>query len=167
MSVKKPHILLAATNPLAMLENIRHVVGNDAVRQIQKEIDKNVRELFALGNEHLTFSKQIPNRSWRQKISRLYYGAFNARRAIVLHFSGDYHTDVSDHKNVGKLPDSFPNKETYSIQLRDLREDRNLADYDHSATVDDLLRPLEESERIVDQFISDARSFLENRGVRI
>lgn len=165
MSIKKPHILLASANPVAMLENIKHIINEDAVLSIKKEIDKNVKELFMLGEEHFLFSTQIPIKFWRQKVSRLYYGIYNVRKSVMLNFQGEYHTDVSDHKNIDKIPDDFPNLNKYKNYLHVLRDDRNLADYDHSATVDDLIIPIKDSEELVKQFIFDARDFLLVRGI--
>jgi hypothetical protein len=36
------------------------------------------------------------------------------------------------------MPDDLPNNSTYKRRLVDIREDRNLADYDHSADESDL-----------------------------
>lgn len=60
-----------------------------------------------------------------------------ASRAIQLYHSGSYNT--SDHKNIHDLTQSLNNVETYKNKLKQLREDRNLADYDHSASEDDLV----------------------------
>jgi hypothetical protein len=50
--VKEPYILLAASNARKMLENIRHILDVSAVTAIENEIEKNTKELFALGEEH-------------------------------------------------------------------------------------------------------------------
>ncbi len=167
MGLKPPHILLAAPNTREMLENLRHVLDTSACDAIQQEINENVKALFALGEEHFQFAMQSQKKFWRQRISRLYYGAYNVRRAVQLHFDGVYQTDVSDHKKIGFMPDSFPNKKTYQQRLADLRNDRNLADYDHVADESDLLLTQDEAEDLVTDFINDARNFLKNRGVTL
>ncbi len=86
MAVKTPHILLAASNTRKMLENLRNVLDVGACDAIEQEINKNVISLFELGEEHFRFAQGIERRVWRQRMSRLYYGAYNVRRAIVLHF---------------------------------------------------------------------------------
>jgi len=167
MAVKTPHILLAASNTRKMLENLRNVLDVDAYDVIEQEINKNVISLFELGNEHFRFAQGTEQRFWRQRISRLYYGAYNVRRAIALHFKGAYHTDVSDHKNISDIPDDFPHTNIYKTRLIDLREDRNLADYDHTAVEADLLLTQDEAETLVSDFIRDARNYLNNRGFTI
>jgi hypothetical protein len=167
MGLKSPHILLAASNTRQMLENLRHVLDVSACDAIQQDIDKNVKALFVLGEEHFQFAIQTQKKFWRQRISRLYYGAYNVRRAVQLHFNGDYKTDVSDHKNIGILPDAFPNKMRYQQGLVDLRDDRNEADYNHDADEADLTLTQNDAEALVTDFINDARYFLNSRGVTL
>ncbi len=167
MAIKSPHILQASSNTRKMLENLRHFLDTSACNAIQQEIDKNVKALFLLGEEHFQFAKQTPKKLWRQRISRLYYGAYNVRRAVVLHNDGIYRTDASDHKNMHNIPDTFPNKDKYKIQLVTLRDDRNLADYDHDAGEPDLILSQDTAETLVADFIKDARNFLKNRGVNV
>jgi hypothetical protein len=167
MALNPPHILLATSNTRKMLENLRHVLDTDACNAIQNEIDDNVKALFALGEGHFQFAKQTQKTFWRQRISRLYYGAYNVRRAVQLHFSGDYQTDVSDHKKIGLLPDGFPNRLRYKQALVDLRDDRNEADYNHLVDESQLLLTQDDAESLVTDFIKDARNFLNNRGVSV
>jgi hypothetical protein len=167
MKSKSPHILLASSNTRKMLENIRHLLDQKACDAIQDEIDKNVKALFDLGLGHFNFAKQTPSQYWRQRISRLYYGAYNVRRALQLHYNGDYNTDVSDHKKIYNMPDDLPNNEIYKRHLVDMREDRNIADYDHSASESDLTLTQDEAEKIVTDFIADVRTFLMNRGISL
>ncbi|RJP19036.1 MAG: hypothetical protein C4527_27900 [Candidatus Omnitrophota bacterium] len=167
MGLKSPHILLAASNTLQMLENIKQILNQDALNAVQVEIDKNVIELFSLGEAHYLFAKQTDKRYWRQRISRFYYGVYNIRRSIQLHFSGVYTTDISDHKKIDVLPDQFPNASQYRQRLKDLREDRNLADYDHTASENDLLFTQDKWEFLVSAFLADARDFLKGRGITL
>jgi len=150
-----------------MLENLRHILDTKACNVIQHEIDKNVKALFGLGEEHFRFAKQTQKKLWRQRISRLYYGAYNVRRAVELHTEGIYRTDASDHKNMHNIPDTFPNQDKYKSRLVNLRDDRNLADYDHDAGEPDLILTQDTAETLVADFIKDARDFLENRGVNV
>jgi len=167
IKLKPPHILRASQNVSEMLENLRHILDANACSMIQSEINANVKALFGLGEEHFNFARQTPKRYWRQRISRLYYGAYNIRRAVQLHCNGIYRTDVSDHSRIGDLIDSFPNMDTYKRRLTDLREDRNLADYSHDATESDLILAQNDADELVNNFIIDARNFLASRGVVI
>ena len=120
-NLKAPHVLLASNNVEEMLKNIEPIIGSRATKKIRAEIRKNVVALYRLGLTHLAFANKIGSREWRQKISRLYYAAYNIRRAIYLEFNGNFTTDSSDHKNVNQLPDNFPNKDVLGQSLRDLR----------------------------------------------
>lgn len=164
MGLISPHLLLASSNPQKMLNNLSHILDATAYSAIQSEINKNVKLLFLLGESHYIFAKQIGREHWRQRISRFYYGAYNVRRALNLHESGLYQTDVEDHKNT-KLPSGLNNYNTYQFRLKDLREDRNLADYDHIATEADLVHTQSDVESMVTDFINDARVYLVSRGV--
>ena len=166
MGLKSPHLLLASSNACQMLANLRHILDADACNAIQNEINENVKLLFELGESHHTFATQLAKQYWRQRISRFYYGAYNIRRAVNLHENGSFRTDVDDHKKT-ELPSGLNNFNTYSIRLRDLREDRNLSDYDHTAREADLVLTQDEAESIVTDFLDDARIYLASRGVAI
>lgn len=167
--LKSPHILLAVStnNVREMLKNIEYIIDEKAIEAIKGEIDKNVKELFNLGKEHFDFAKRSHKNDWRQRISRFYYGAYNVRRSIQLHYNGVYNTDISDHQKVGELPASFPNDDIYSCYIEDLRDDRNMADYDHTASEGDLLHTQDEYEQSVDDFIKDTYDFMKKRGVSL
>ena len=90
-----PHLLLAASNPLKMIQNLNHLLNVQEIAKLTVELDKNVAALFGLGHSHFTFACTINNNDWRQKISRLYYAAYNVRRAVVLKHSGTFSTDSS------------------------------------------------------------------------
>lgn len=162
-----PHLLLAASNPLKMIQNLNHLLNVQEIAKLTVELDKNVAALFGLGHSHFTFACTINNNDWRQKISRLYYAAYNVRRAVVLKHSGTFSTDSSDHKNVDQLPDTIGNRQSHIVNLRDLREDRNLADYSHFAGASDLMISPNDALIFVTQFIADCRQFLLNNGLVI
>lgn len=118
--LKEPSILLASSNCQRLIKNVSYILDAAAVQLLQDEIERNVVALFRLREEHLQFAKTIPNKLWRQRILRLYYAALNAKRAVALNHSGDFSTDVSDHKNIGELPPGFPDPNTYSTRLVNL-----------------------------------------------
>jgi hypothetical protein len=165
--MKSPHLLLAASNCRKMLENLRGVLDANACVAIEQEINRNVVGLFQLGEDHVRFAKAANRIDWRQKISRLYYGAYNVRRAVQLHTDGGYKTDVSDHKNINEFPLQFPNSSTYKVQLVTLRDDRNLSDYSHDVSEADLILSVSDAEKLVTAFIADARRFLNSRGLTL
>ena len=144
-----------------------NVVDAAAISAIEAEICANVAQLYALGRSHYNFAIRQNNRSWRQKISRLYYAAYSVSRAVRLCVNGDYSTDSSDHKKIEILPDDFPNKNMYANRLGVLRADRNLCDYDHTAELADLVVGVSDAVQLVQQFLTDAQSYLTRRGVNI
>lgn len=84
-----------------------------------------------------------------------------------LDVSGDYSTEVTDHKHIRDLPDGFPNVDLYSTQLERLRDDRNLCDYDHTAVPGDLVLAPAEALDLVRSLFRDAREFFSSRGLDI
>ncbi|MDO8312555.1 MAG: hypothetical protein Q7T25_11505, partial [Sideroxyarcus sp.] len=162
-----PHLLLASSNPLKMIQNLNHLLAQPEIGKLTAELDRNVAALFALGLAHFNFAFSLSDGDWRQKISRLYYAAYNVRRAVVLKHSGAFSTDSSDHKNVDQLPDGVPNRESHINNLRNLREDRNLADYSHLAAVSDLVIATDDAVKFAAQFIADCRLFLFRNGLTV
>lgn len=158
-----PHLLLASANPLKMIQNLNHLLQPAELAKLTAELDKNAKELFALGESHLAFAAPLPDAAWRQKISRLYYAVYNVRRSVVLRDSGRFSTDSTDHNNVDQLPDGINNRESHVGRLRSLREDRNLADYSHQAVITDLVVSPADALAFANSFVSDCRSFLHSK----
>ena len=172
--MSQPNILNAATNVQKMLRNISYILDTNAQNAIREEINKQVFELFKLGESHCLFAVKIKSLRgfdeeivWRQRISRLYYGIYNVRRAIMLACEGTYSTSSDDHQKVENLPDGMNNVAMYKRRIRDLRADRNLADYDHLASIDKLTQTPDDAEILVLEFIKDARNFLNERGILV
>ncbi|WYX13446.1 hypothetical protein WJ974_20860 [Achromobacter xylosoxidans] len=155
-----PHLLLAAANPLRMIQNLNHILQPAELAKLSAELDRNAKQLFALGESHLTFAAPLSDTAWRQKISRLYYAVYNFRRSVVFRDSGRFSTDASDHGNVEQLPEGLDNRESHVLKLRSLREDRNLADYSHQAVITDLVISPADALIFAESFNSDCRNFL-------
>lgn len=165
--MKSPHLLRTGGNVRKVKDNLVKVVAAEAIAAIEKEICANVAQLVRLGRGHYYFAVRQNNRSWRQKISRLYYAAYNASRAVRLCVNGEYSMDVADHKKIDVLPDDFPNKNRYANRLAVLREDRNLCDYDHTGKLGDLVVGLDEAVELVQQFLIDTEVYVRARGVTL
>ena len=150
-----------------MIKNLKGVLEDVALAKIQIEIDTNVQALLNLGESHYNFAKTIDNTEWRQKISRLYYAAYNVRRAVSLRHDGSFSTDTSDHANVEKVPDDFEDYAIYRSKLKNLRDDRNLADYSHLAKDSDLLINVVDAEVLVGNYIQHAKNFLSQLGMKL
>jgi len=165
--MKSPHLLRAGANVRKLKDNLAYIVDSVAISAIETEICTNVAQLYVLGRRHYFFALRQNNRSWRQKMSRLYYAAYSVSRAVRLCVTGEYSMDSSDHKRIEILPDDFPNKNKYANRLGALRDDRNLCDYDHTAKLADLVVGVNDAVDLVAQFLKDAQSYLKNRGVII
>jgi hypothetical protein len=165
MAVQVPHILKAASNLRRLEKNLACILDQSGREAIANEVSRNTNGLLRLSKEHYEFATSVSRGNWRQKVSRLYYAAYHARRAVHLFVVGDYITDSSDHKNVGGFPDDFPNRDRYKTRLADLRSDRNLADYDHEATASDLIISIEDATLLVSELISSAQQYLESQGL--
>lgn len=163
----EPHILLASGNAARMMRNLRGILDDAELAKINEAINRNAKQLFSLAKEHFDFALSVEARFWRQRISRLYYAAYNARRAINLVDSGRFSTDSSDHQSLSELPERLNKCATYKTVLKNLRDDRNLADYDHCATSDDLLLQPDEALEHVTAFMGDVTSYLTERGVTL
>lgn len=165
--LKEPNILLASSNCQRLIRNVQHALDPAAVEALRQEVRDNVKQLFELGDHHFQFASSIPNTNWRQRVSRFYYAAYNIRRALALHHSGQFAMDVTDHKKIGDLPDDFPNRNTFATELEGLRDDRNLADYNHVATDSDLLKIPADVEALVTAFRTEASNYLTTRGITL
>jgi hypothetical protein len=165
--LKEPHVLLASGNPKKLIRNLALILSPIELQKIQNEVDNNVISLYALGIGHYEFAMAIPVREWRQNISRLYYAAYNIKRAVSLKNEGLFSTDSSDHTKIDILPDSFDNVATYRSRLKALRDDRNLSDYSHAAAEADLLYGVAVSRTMVSDFVQDAKKFLLDNGVQV
>lgn len=163
--MRSPHILLATGNVARMRANLVHLLDAPAVSALDAAISANVVGLFRLGEYHFSFGASQPTSDWRQRVSRLYYGAYNVQRAIRLHETGSYSTDSTDHKKINELPGGFPRSSFFAVQLPVLREDRNLCDYDHSAVESDLAISVADAVDLVRELINEGRAYLASRGV--
>jgi hypothetical protein len=154
-------------NPYSAINNLQGILIEDEIEKIRVAVKKEVQLLFALGQDHLQFAKSINHSIWRQKVSRLYYAAYNTRRSVQLQDSGKYSTDVSDHKEIDNLPNNINNRTIHGSMLKQLRDDRNLADYSHHGKADDLFVTTQELEEQVEQFINDCKVYLIAAGVNL
>jgi hypothetical protein len=162
--VKLPH-LLNLGNVRKVKHNLSIILDVSALDRIEDEIVANVIALLTLAKYHYRFARKQSGPNWRQKVSRLYYAAYNSARAVRLYTTGDYSTEVKDHQNLDKLPDDFPNRARYVNQLPVLREDRNICDYDHLAAASDLGLGTANSTALVQEFLEDVIRYLRGKGL--
>ncbi len=164
--LREPHILLLG-NPQKVMRNLSTVLTAGQLARIQAAVNQEVKLLYELGISHYSFAQTVDARYWRQKISRLYYGAYNVKRAVTLCCDGTFSTESGDHNKIDQLPDGFDNAATYATKLRALREDRNLADYSHLASEADLVVSVEDAGVLVEGFLDDAHEYLTARGMTL
>ena len=161
-----PHVLLIG-NPYNTINNLKGILEEGELDKIKVAVRIEIRLLMQLSNEHYSFAKSIDRLHWRHKVSRLYYAAYNARRSVQLQDSGKYSTDVSDHKEVDVLPASLNQRTIHGSMLKQLRDDRNLADYSHLGREDDLFASTSDLEIMVETFLIDCSDYLRNAGVTL
>lgn len=161
----EPHVLLASSNPQKLINNLKGILTDVELQKIQNAVNTDIKGLFSLGISHHSFAQKIEKLEWRQRVSRLYYAAYNIKRAIQLSDSGVYSTDSSDHQKIDDLPNSLTNAATYKSKLKNMRDDRNLADYSHLGTESDLLIKPDDMQLLVSDFIKDSEKFLSDKGI--
>lgn len=157
--------ILKLGNVRKVKENLVGILDPDALAKIENEIHANTTGLLRLAKGHYLFASKQTNSNWRQKTSRFYYAAYNAARAVRFFVNGDYSTDSKDHQKLSHLPDDFPNKNQYAVQLPILREDRNLCDYDHLARAKNLALSPQQSQLLVQDFLRDTENYLRSKGL--
>ncbi len=162
--MKSSH-LLNLGNPWKVKENLSSILDKAALDRIETEIEENVLALLGLAKRYYHFARKQSSPNWRQEISRLYYAAYNASRAVRLYVSGDYSTDVRDHQKYERLPDDFPNRAQYVNQIAVLRTDRNICDYEHASTASDLALGSTKSTELVEAFLNDVMTYLAGKGL--
>lgn len=165
--LREPHVLLASGNPQRLIKNLAHILTATEIQKIHSAVLAEASALFALGDSHFSFAMSLPTAEWRQNISRLYYAAYNFKRAVTLMNDGGFSTESGDHQKIDILPDSIENKEIYKARLKHLRDDRNLCDYSHLATEQDLLITVTDARALVTNFMSDTKKFLLDKGVHL
>jgi len=164
--LKKVH-LLNLGNPRKVKQNLSGILEQLELEKIEAEIAANTVALYRLGGEFLSFALKQSPANWRQRVSRLYYAAYNISRAVRLFVSGEYSSETEDHQKFHKLPDDFPRKDQYANQLAVLREDRNMCDYDHTCLPTDLVLDTARSASLVIEFLDHAKLYLEKRGLKL
>ena len=162
--LREPHFLLIG-NPYTVIKNLDGIIAPIEIEKIKKAVLKESKLLFELSNSHFEFAKKINFNEWRQRSSRFYYAAYNSKRAISLCSTGKFATDVSDHKEIDALPGNLINKDVHSGILKQLRDDRNLADYSHLGKVEHLLIDQTDIEELVNNFLNDCKNYLTEAGV--
>lgn len=163
--MKNKNHLLKLSNTNRLILTLSKIVGRRAIKQIKDEKKKNVRALLRLSFCHYKLAASIQDkRQWRQIVSRAYYCCYIASKAIRLATDGDYSEEVKDHEKIAYLPDDFPEKNERSNFLNTFRGDRNICDYDHTATLKDLEYSVTYYLEKSQTFLKDSKSFLKKRG---
>lgn len=153
-------------NPNKIINLLSIILSSQELQKIADLRNKHCKMLLKLSYHHLKFAKEISSsKDWRQKISRAYYSCYNASKALRLNTNGEYSQQGADHKNIGKLPNSFPNENTWSNFLNQFRSDRNLADYDHEKKCSELAHAPKKYINKSEEFYIEAKKYLKGRGI--
>lgn len=149
------------------MRNLENILSTAEIDKIKQSLLREITLLHSLGMSHFQFARSLEAREWRQRSSRFYYAAYNVKRALSLCDNGKFSTDVSDHQQIDSLPLKLANYATHSTLLKNLRDDRNIADYSHLATVGDLIIQPTDAESVVANFINDVNQYLQTAGVKL
>ncbi len=152
-------------NPNMIVGILDGLLEPDQIDLINLQQRLQAKAMFDLGLSHFRFGKSLNNTHWRQRVSRFYYGAYNGSKAIRYLVDGAHSTDSSDHKRIGDLPKGFPMRETYNARLKELRDDRNKCDYDHTARARDLFISQTNAEQLTGDFLRHTLAYLNGRGL--
>jgi uncharacterized protein (UPF0332 family) len=151
-------------NPHKVVKCLQPLLPTDALAQVEAEIHRNAEQLLRLAKSHLRHAKVAAgDGSWRQKISRGYYAAYIASRAVRLQVKGHYTDDPSDHKKIGALPSNFPDLQIWDNILTQFRSDRNLADYDHTPCHRELEHTADDYLELATRFLAAVHHYLRRR----
>lgn len=156
---------LKAGNPRRIAILYSAVLSNDSRQRIENELNEHVLGLFELGVTHFKFAERLRSSEWRQQISRYYYACYNASKALRFFSDGNFSAEVADHKKVGELPDDFPERDRFKLNLETMRTDRNTSDYDHIAGVDDLLSTPTDIALTTRDFLNTVKDYCLARGL--
>lgn len=163
--MKNSSLLNAAPNPRKMIDHLKSLLDHDSQELLEEKLNDEVISLQQLGENFLKFAMTAHNEHWRHIISRLYYSAYHYTKAIKLHHSGQYSTDITEHKKIVNLPGDFPKKDAYSLKLSALRSDRNLCDYDHTISINDLAQSIDDWKVSVKEFSEESKTYLRAKGL--
>lgn len=168
MSTKPP--ILELGNHARVLRILELISGRSDLSWYNEEVHAVVCRWVNLAMQHLRTARGLAPkpRNWRGVVSRSYYAAYNASRALRYAVSGSIKLDVDDHKVVGDLPPDFPNRAAWSTFLIDLRKDRNLADYEPwTKTLSALSeRPRTSLDR-TEEFLRQSKTYLRKKGIKL
>lgn len=144
--------------------------SHEAVAAYDARVGEALKRWHLLARNHLATARALAAhpRRWRSTVSRAYYAAYNASRAVRLSVYGRVHRGGKDHRTVGELPDDFPERDQWASFLDQLRYERERCDYDPGSDVRASLsdRPAGMVERVA-EFVAQARQYLGARGIQL
>jgi len=142
-------------------------VDDAALSVIEAKVAEQTRSWLRLGEKHLKSVRRLRkyNEEWRSVVSRSYYAAYNASKAVRYYVHGWVSLEGDDHKRVGELPDDFPDRQRWGQFLIELRDARNQSDYDPWPNTYRTL-PVKPLDAVLgaDEFLSEARAYIKSRG---
>ena len=154
---------------------IRAILEQYLSPQFFKEYDTAVRNatlrFIRLSEQHLRAAilASKNKKLWRTTVSRAYYACYSASRALRYLVTGNISMgEVADHKKIGELPNDFPDRLKWADVLVEMRNDRNLADYQPwSNSLKELAVQPSLTLVLAENFVREAKKYLKSRGVRI
>ena len=98
----------------------------------------------------------------RSTLSRSYYAAYNASKAVRYITSGAVSLAGDDHKKASELPDDFPSVDRWAAAVTRLYENRLMSDYDNwtSSSSEFSLTP-QDAFDLAQEFVGKSREYLQ------
>ncbi len=141
-------------------------VDDAALSVIEAKVTEQALSWLRLGEKHLKSVRRLKryDEEWRSVVSRSYYAAYNASKAVRYYVHGWVSLGADDHQKVGHLPDDFPDRERWARFLVDLRDARNQSDYDPWPETRRAL-PMSPADAVRDArgFVAEAKQYVTGR----
>ncbi len=149
---------------------LESILDADALAAYDDAVHATCLCIMKLAAAHLRTAKNPSSvrDNWRLVVSRAYYAAYNASKAVRYLVQGQVAGDVDDHKKVADLPNDFPERVFWTSVLIEMRIDRNIADYEPwPGCLRRLAASPKKAVEYADRFVQTVRSYLKDRGVRV
>jgi len=144
------------------------VLETPSLAAYDEAVKTTCRYHITLASDHLAAARSSKGPHWRTRVSRAYYAAYAASRAVRFYVTGGFSSEVEDHKKVAELPDDFPGLADWNDALTQMRHDRNLADYDAWPDCREKLnKPPLDTFDLASRFVQEAKRYLRARGVTV
>jgi hypothetical protein len=170
MAIKSPSMperdfIKLTTNHGLYIGKLRQLGFLEAAREVKRNAAYIGMCWLSLATEHLEDARaSLQAGRRRSTLSRAYYAAYNASKAVRYVVVGSVSLAGDDHGKASELPDDFPSVGYWSATIVKLFENRLISDYDNwaSSSADMSLKP-DEAFELAERFVEKAREYFHAR----